>query len=907
MFKKTPIHQYRQPNKGFKEKMLYFLRDLKRNPKKIALLIGLGIISSVVFAGLTLAFSIAILSIGLPDVNDLDKLAVAQSTTIYDREGNVLYVKFGAENREYVPINRISKNLINATIAIEDDQFWTHPGFDMTGLARALITNVFSLGGIKQGGSTITQQYIKLAFLSAEQSYVRKIKELILAVRLEQAFSKDLILEKYLNKIPYGNNAFGVEKAAKTYFGKKALELTVAESAILAAIPQSPSYYNPFGLHRYSTLTKQFTSAEVKSRNIRNEQDLRNNEFLRGLIGKMIKIDDSHEVYVQGRSDLVLRRMQELGYITSAQEEKARAEAQSITLQNNKQTIKAPHFVLGVIDELEKKYGKQLIEQGGLKIYTTIDPRLQEIAEKAVTENAEKYEKKYNIKNESLVAMDPKNGQILAMVGSRDYWNDAIDGQTNIATSYRQPGSTFKPYVYAAAFLNRYAPASVIFDAPTAFGSDTPKNYDGKFMGPISIRTALGKSRNIPAVKAYFLAGENKPILELTKKMGLVYQDETADLGYTMSLGTGTVTLLSMTNSYSTFANGGTHYAPVEILKVENAKGETLEEWKTNTGTPALDPQVAYLITSILSDDKASLGENVNVPNQVTAAKTGTSNIQLNGKYYPRDLWAMGYSTTLVAGVWAGNNDSHRHGNLSASAESYTSSALIWKKFMSEALKSTPQENFPIPDGIKQITVSSVNGKLPSEFTPLDQQRTDYFASFSVPTEIDDSFTQQADTNPPQNLAEKVCLPGQLQQIMIRVFHDIDPNRTTWENAAQEWIKNNAAQLLSSSATTCVTDSSSDPLQQPAIKITSPVQDQSIDPSKGNKLNVEVNATSLTGISEVHFYMNGSLKYRSKTAPYSGTIIVPRNTKAKNFNITARAYDTQGRIAQDEVKLQNIL
>lgn len=862
--------------------------------KKISILSALGIGTAIIAGGLLLATAIAILSIGLPDVRDLDKLSVAQSTTIYDREGNVLYVKFGEENREYKKLSQISPNLVNATISIEDDKFYQHPGFDMLGFLRAAFSNITS--GSSQGGSTITQQYIKLAFLSSEKSYTRKLKELILAVRIEEAFDKDTILEKYLNKIPYGNNAFGVEKAAQIYFNKTAQDLTLAESAVLASIPQLPSYYNPYGPNLYSHLSKNTNTEDLARRNIQNEASLRDNEIKRGLIGSQVEIGGENKVYIQGRSDLVLRRMVETGHISEDQKNKALKEIHEIQFTKSNQEMKAAHFVLEyILPDLEKKYGKELVEQGGLKVYTTLDPKLQDIAEKAIKDRAEGYQKKYNVKNAALVSMNPQNGQILAMVGSRNYFDKEIDGKNNVVTSYRQAGSTFKPIVYAAAFANRYSPASVVFDVPTPFGSDTPKNFDGKFQGPITLRKALGQSRNIPAIKAYFLAGEQEKILPFAKKIGVEFMNETTEYGYPMVLGGADTTLLSMTNAFGTFANGGLHYKPTAILRIENAQKEILEEWKEEKGEEALDPQIAYLINSILSDRSVNVGPNLNINGQINAAKTGTSNRKNGNQYLPHDLLTLGYTTQIVTGVWAGNNNDKKDGPLNFSADGYNVAAPIFKEFMEKALKDSPSEDFPIPEGIKQETVSKYNGKLISTLTPTEAQITDFFASFAIPTEIDDSYAGYPDFSTNELLNTAMCSSGQAQKRYRVVLQDIDPSREIWNNAAQAWLQANTSDNADFGGKVQCENISPD--LTPTISITNLTEGQSIN--SGNQ-TIQISTTP-SNISQALYYLDGNLQYKQDQPPFSGNIRIPKTSTQTSHKLDVIVYDKDANIGSTSI------
>jgi penicillin-binding protein 1A len=900
------------------------IRTGRTDWRQIVIWAALGIAGLMVIGIVTLIALVAIVSIGLPDVHDLDKLNVSQSTTIYDREGNILYVKHGGENREYVAYENISKNIIDATVAIEDDQFWTHSGFDPIGIVRAMVTNVTHLG-VQQGGSTITQQYIKNTFLSSEKSYIRKLKEVILSVQLEQAYSKEKILELYLNKIPYGNNAYGVEKAAQVYFNKKAKDLDLADSSILASLPKAPSYYNPYGEHLYSTLN--ISPDSPRYRFVQNESDLKDDEFMRGLIGKATKLEDGRSIYVQGRTDIVLKTMEKLGYISDEQKKEALLELQGIKFNEYREPISHPHFVFRVIGELEDRYGKELVEQGGLKVYTTLDPKMQDAAEKAVSDGAKKNDEKYNAKNASLVAIDPQTGELLAMVGSRDYFDKEIDGAVNVAEQYRQPGSSFKPFVYAQAFYNRYAPGSVVFDTETRLGNSAfPKNYDGKFWGPMPIRKALGQSRNIPAIKAYFLAGEQEPIKQLAERMGIVFLDRNRDYGWPMALGAAEVRLTDMVSAFGVFADGGVRHKTVDILKVENASGEVLEEYNPETapGEEVLDPQIAYLITSILSDTSVRLSENMTVPGQVNAAKTGTSNRKVKTQYYPHDLWCMGYTTRLAAGVWTGNNRDDE-GNISIYADGVNVAAPIWKQFMTEALKDSPSENFPVPEGIKEVTISTATGKLPGPNTPADQQKTEVFASFSVPTEIDDSYTQAEVDTRNNRLSNQYCPPAFVTNKTFLNLHDIAPI-PEWEKGAQEWIQSHGLTGLSAGATSDPATATAPPVlsggivygapptteselcnaksfnSKPEISIKSPGPSEIVP--TGSNLHVEIQVTALNEVDKVEFYLDGQQKYYADQPPYTGTVRLPKvETGSRRHIITAKAIDKFGYESEATVEI----
>ncbi|MFC1749861.1 penicillin-binding protein [Pseudomonadota bacterium] len=888
-------------------------RGEKITATQVLALGGLGLLALAAVGFVTLVLMIIVLSISLPNVHDLDKLTDAQSTTIYDREGNVLYVKHGGENRQYVAYDKMSQSIIDATVAIEDDNYWNHPGFDPIGIMRAFVNNL--TGGSQQGGSTITQQYIKNAFLSSERTYTRKLKELILAVQLEQAYDKEQILELYLNKIPYGNNAYGTEKAAQIYFDKHALDLTLAESALLASLPKAPSYYNPYGENKFSNLTKPFSEDELRWRTIRTETDLHPNEISRGLIGQQVTIDDDSSIYIQGRSDLVLKAMLKNDLITEKEKDDALFTIQEIEFKEYRESISHPHFVFHVLSQVEEKYGQEIVEQGGLKIYTTIDPRLQSIAETAVEEGAARNEERYNAKNAALVSIDPKTGEILAMVGSKDYFSEDIDGAVNITTQYRQPGSSFKPFVYAQAFYSRYAPGSIIFDAETRFGASAfPKNYDGNFMGPMPIRKALGLSRNIPAIKAYYLAGGQEPIIELSEKMGIEFLNKDIDFGWPLALGTAEVRPLDIVSGFGVFANNGVRHEPVSILKIENADGETLEEWQAEEdGEEVLDPQIAYLINNILSDTSVRIGENLTISGKVNAAKTGTSNRKLSANdYRPHDLWTIGYTPSLVAGVWAGNNKAE-DGNLTALAEGYSAAGPIWKQYMTEALAEVPSEDFPVPEGIKQVTVASASGLLPGPNTPEDQQVLEVFASFSVPTDVDNSYlTAEVDTRNGQ-LSNKYCPDDFVENKSFVNFQPI-ADYEEWKIGIDKWVEtaledgvegiNFGPNAVIAMPPTKESDLCREEYldAKPEVRIVSPRDGKQFE--KGSRFDVEIKVDSEGKVDWVEYYMDGSFQYKTADSPYTGKIRLPLGELSGEHKILVKVYNIFGYNGEDTITIK---
>jgi 1A family penicillin-binding protein len=675
----------------------------------------------------------------LPDPNRLLGRNVPESTKIYAKDDTLLYEVHGEIKRTLVNLDQISPDLKNATLAAEDKNFYKHSGISITGLARSVIVDIIYREK-RQGGSTITQQFVKNAILTRDKSFIRKAKEIIISIELEARFSKDEIFKLYLNEIPYGRNSYGIEAASLTYFNKHANEITLAESAYLAALPQAPSYYNPSGP---------------------NFEDL------------------------QARQKRILNTMEELGYITAEQKEAANNE--EVKFETIKTAITAPHFVQYVENYLAEKYGETTLQEGGLKVYTTLDPKLQEIAERAVSEGAKK-NLGLNGHNAALVAMDPKNGQILAMVGSKDYFGESepagcIPGKSclfepnvNVATTFQQPGSSFKPYAYVTAFGRefKYSPASMLMDVNTNFGNYTPKNFNLSQNGPVSMRKALAGSLNIPAVKTIALVGENN-VIKTAKDVGI--DAPFKDCGLALVLGGCDVKLVDHVGGYATLANGGKKVEKTAILKVVSQEGQTLEEYEEKS-EQVLDPQAVYELVNIMSDNSARsyvFGSNsaLTLGSRPVAAKTGTTQDF-------RDGWTLGFTPSLVAGVWTGNNN-----NSPMKQDAVVMAGPIWNKFMKEALADTPVEQFHEPDGIQHVTVDSVSGLLPTQYTP--STKSEVFADYAVPTKHDNVHVPvEIDTMTGLPATEDTPSDRRTTEIYT-VLHSEKPQNSAWEQPVIAW------------------------------------------------------------------------------------------------------------------------
>ena len=714
---------------------------LRRNWKEL-LIDGL-IFSAAAFIIVCAGVLIWVSSLDIPDLSAFEERRVLQSTKIYDRTGEVLLYDLHQDvKRTIIPLEDMSRHIKNATIAIEDDQFYNHFGIDIRAIIRAAIAN-FQTGKVSQGGSTITQQVIKNSVLEREQTLSRKVKEAILSIKLERVLTKDEILEVYLNESPYGGTIYGVEEAAQSFFAKSASELTIAESAYLAALPQAPTYLSPYG----------------------NNRDA-----------------------LDRRQQLVLERMRLNGFITI--EEFEAAQEAEVEFQTDVVTgIKAPHFVMYIIEQLAERYDEKTLAEQGLRIITTLDYELQEAAEEIVARRVAENLEKFNASNAGLVATDPATGDVLVMVGSRDYFAEEIDGNFNIALANRQPGSSIKPFVYANAWRQGYLPATVVFDVPTQFSPacdpwDTssespcyaPRNYNSKFVGPISMRNALAQSLNIPAVKTLYLSGLNDT-LKFAADMGLTTLNDPERYGLTLVLGGGEVRLLDMTLAYGVFANEGVRTEPRSILRIEDGDGTILEETDVKSQR-VLEANVAHMMSDVLSDNvaRAPLWGSfslVNFGDRDVAIKSGSTNNL-------RDAWIMGYAPNIAVGAWVGNNDNTAMGG----GLSGLITTPMWREFMDVALEKLPTETFTQPQITTQGVKPIIRGQYINTQLLLDSLQN------SSSTEID---------------------LGMVYRNIHSILHYVDKNNPTgpypinpasdpaydnWEYGVQEWNQDTFGALM---------------------------------------------------------------------------------------------------------------
>ena len=846
-------HQNRKQKRFFwRRRLLFFL--------KTALII-------VAFFVLGAAAVFAYYAKDLPDPAKISERQITESTKIFDRTGTVLlYDIHGEEKRTVVPFAQISDYVKKATIAVEDANFYNHIGLDLRGILRAALYNLINRD-ISQGGSTITQQFIKKSILSDERTWSRKIKEAVLALELERKYSKNEILGFYLNQIPYGSNAYGIEAAAQTFFSKPAKNLDLAESALLAALPQSPSRLSPFG---------------------------------------------SHPEELRARQEYVLNRMVSLNFISSAEAEAAKNEKLKFSAESK--GIKAPHFVMYVKEYLEEKYGQDYIEKAGLKVYTTLDWDLQQLAEQLASSTAQENWKKYRAYNVSLVATDPKTGQILTMVGSRDYFDLENDGNVNVAIRERQPGSSFKPFAYVTAFEKGYTPDTVLFDLKTEFnplcpadcsqekdqyGLDCyhPGNYDEKVRGPVTMRQALAQSLNIPSVQTLYLAGI-EDTLKTAKDMGITTLNEPY-YGLALVLGGGAVKLLDEVAGYGVFAQEGMKSEKTAILKIEDSKGSVVEEFRNNPKR-VLEPQMARLISDILSDNNARtpvFGANsvLYFPDRPVAAKTGTT------QGY-RDAWTIGYTPSLAVGVWVGNNDNSA---MAKAGAGIAAAGPFWHAFIKKAYElktqncqspsfclSAKPEQFTKPEPIiankavlngsyissRVVKINSLTGQLATADTPPELVMEKTFPEVHNVLYYVQKNTPQGD--PPANPID-------------------DPQFQNWETAVISWLALQGSSYNQPLPPSTDSDSLHNKENLPTIKILSPPSNTIVTNSI---MNVQVSVSAPLRLKQIDFFVNDDYVSSLLGPPYQINITLPPALPIGQFSLKARIYDSVYNHAEDKIQ-----
>ena len=768
------------------------------------------------------------------------------STKIYDRNDELLYDVFADQRRTPVELDQVPEELKQATVAIEDKNFYKHQGFDPLGWVRAVFNTVFKLRRLG-GGSTLTQQLVKNVLLTNQRSISRKIKEFVLSVQIEKKYTKDEILKMYLNESPYGGTAWGVQAAAETYFAKNVDELNLIESAVLAGLPQAPSRYSPF-------------------------------------------IGDDYK----DRTEAVLRRMREDDYLTKDEEKKALEDLEKIEFAAEGSSFKAPHFVLYVKQQLIDRYGDRMVEQGGLKVTTTLDWELQKEAQEIVGKEISRVET-LDIGNGAALSMDPSNGEILAMVGSKDYGDEDYDGKVNVVMSLRQPGSSIKPVNYVTAFQQGYTPATMLVDVLTEFPGGAnipvykPRNYDNKDHGPVQLRYALGNSLNIPAVKLLHLVGVRE-MLETAYKMGFTSLEPTTAnvnrFGLSLTLGGGEVRLIDMVSAYSSFANGGVKVEPISILKVEDNKGKVLEEHRQTKSQRVLVEEEAWLISDILSDNQARLitfGANslLNIPGHTVAVKTGTTDDL-------RDNWAVGWTPGVITGVWVGNND---NSPMKKVASGISGATPIWRRIMLEALSGLPAKDWAIPKSIVQKEVDQISGYPSHDGWP---SRKEYFIKGTEPVGED---LIHANLKVCKGQGDKLATDAMVarndfdkkEYVILEADDPAGGSKNRWQEGIDAWIEKQGDGRYKYPKDYC---GETDEIY---IEIEDPDDHAKLD----NDFTFKAKVTASKDIKWVKFYVDGSERKEKTSKPYE----YEEHLSDGIYTLKVKTEDADGNVADREIKI----
>ncbi len=800
--------------------------------------------TSLIFIAILIPIAIIVffkISNNLPDPTAISNKNTIESTKIYDRTGDILlYDIHGEEKRTVVASEQISQYLKDATLAAEDDEFYIHKGVDFKAILRALINDILHPDDL-QGGSTITQQLVKNSFLTSEKTITRKLKEALLSVQIERTHTKDEILTLYLNQIPYGSNSYGIESASQTFFNKKASELSLAESALLASLPKAPSYYSPYGKHLDNLLI---------------------------------------------RKDYVLDRMYKLGYADENNINSAKNE--TLTFSQESKGIKAPHFVAYIKEYLEEKYGYEYIQKAGLKVYTTLDYNAQKLAEDSLF-GIDDHLKKYGASNVAIIALDSKTGQILTMVGSKDYFDLKNNGNFNVTTATRQPGSAFKPFTYAKLLEKGFTPETMFFDSETEFSTSIdqkesykPGNYDGKFRGPVSLKSALAQSLNIPAVKALYIAGIDDT-LALVRKMGITTINNRSRIGLSLALGGAEVKPIEMASAYSVFSNNGIGNPIASILKIEDSKGKILEKW-SESSKRILDENIAKTITNILSNNDLRapiFGQNnyLTFPNIAVAAKSGTTQEF-------KDAWIVGYTTNVSVAVWVGNNDNSSMKNSSA-----TVAGPIFNKFIKSLSDIIVFGNFDAPKPLIREKEILNGGYMNKMKVKIDKASEKLITELTPQSMIIEKIYKK--THNILHYIDKNDILGEYPK-----NPENDPQYKNWEDGVIGWIKTNPGFLYLNEYPPIEYDDIHTKENEPKITIKN-ISDPN---SETNYTNIIADIESKFKIKEVNFYINDSFLSSDFYPPYKAQIDLLDANYGENI-ISVKAYDEYQNSSSEFIKI----
>jgi membrane peptidoglycan carboxypeptidase len=878
-FKYRKLKKYKSRRKGSKKarfnKLLKGSKFKKTASKALGIVLGIGILATLggtIFLGATLAS----IKRSLPDPDQLLDRKADESTKIYDRggpeKGTLLYTIYGEQNREFRKIEDIPEHTKWAVLAAEDVEFYDHKGLDMPGIAKAAYQNLVL--DQTRGASTISQQLVRNTLLydflgekAYERTLMRKGKEALITMQLEQTLTKDEILQMYLNEIPLGGTNYGFQAAAKAYFDKDVEELTLAESAMLAGIIQAPGYYSPL----YGSNP--------------DEMERRQDFVLNQMYEKREYIQRASKKY--GKEELEITEEM----IKKAKETELEYKPADID-------IKAPHFVFYVKQKLIEKYGQDRVQRGGLTVTTTLDYDIQQIAQEEIVAGVDKYRGAYNVHNGSMVVMDPRTTQVLALVGSYDYFAEPdpkIDGNVNIATSLRQMGSSVKPYTYLTAFHKGYNPGTTAPDIPFDFGYEVD-NWDGKYKGIITARRALVDSRNIPALYTLQLAGGVDEFIKTAETLGVTTLTQRDRYGLSLTLGAGEMKLLEHTGAFSAFANNGKKHEVTPILKVQDREGEVLEKYNKEDVKRVWDEKEIYLLNWVLCDMSNQgrvLSKYYSVGNQRLCGKTGTTN-------GPRDLTAFLYYPNLVVGVWAGNNNNDVTIGAQGQAWSTTVPLPIAHSFMTRVVGKYGEAWYSRPGGIKTGTVCIDSGMLAKSSSPCKKESS-VFIQGHVP-KVDDVHLKKPICKENGLIATNESEAKQMGLIEYKTYVKISLPVSQHQSAFNSWMKKyEGLPPASEMPNEGVCPLHLNPGNKPTIEILSPTNGTSFSP--GDNISFTVNVNSLGGVSKVEYYFDGSKVATANQAPYSTTYQIPAGTSSGSHTVTAKVYDSAQRSSDASVQI----
>lgn len=854
--------------------------SLKVKVKKI---IGItaGIFFVLIFVGTVLALSIvAKYSAQLPEPDAPFAKSQNLTSTIYDRNENKLYDVYDDENREVIDIKDVPDQVKWAFLAAEDIDFYHHKGVDLSGIARCALKNMASRNPVGCGGSTITQQMIRNTVITNERTYERKIKEIILSLRIEQKYSKDEVLGLYLNTIGFGGNIYGIKTASRVYFGKDIKDLTLGEASLLAGLPQAPGIYSPL------------FAADIES--AREKAVQRQGYVLDQMLEKKDKINNE---------------VGDSNFITKEKIEVARNE--QLVYQRKEINLEAGHFVFYVEQELQSRnyndgrpFTQAEIERGGYKFVTTLDLDMQKLAEESIRAGVENFQDQYYLHNASLVSMDPKTGEILAMVGSKDYFGDnypqgciegkdcLFEGNVNVALSSRQPGSSIKPLHYYTAFAaGKTNPATLLPDVQVDFGNYVPQNAEAGFWGPVSQRLALQASRNIPAVENLGVLGVENFTATLHDIFGYTTLNDVSNYGLALALGAGDVTLVEHTAAYSVFAANGVYHTPQPILRIYDKDGKLIYDYENDPeiqGRKVADDRAVYLINNVLSDKSYTNAfyDKKWIADYPLAGKSGTTDNNKN-------VWYMGYSPEIVTGVWAGNND---NSDMDGNAWCIFTALPIWNDYMNKVIWRYPKTQFYRPAGIVSYEVCADSGKIPTDVgCGTAGTKSELFIQ-SFPPEKDDMHVKlEVCKDQPDHLARDIDRDLGLAE--TRVFTHLKMPKEEWQPFLDKAIAGNAIPTEP-----CTINRNPSGNEGPWIEVIKPTEDQVI---VDRKLSVEIAAYSTNGsISQVEVYIDSTKLSQATNIPYIADLTLPDSITDGVHTFKAIAYDVKGLSSVKTVSIQ---